>query len=803
MTKSKIPVFIPDRISALSEMRNLLIIFATSLSLVGGLELLPADELGVINAGAPPFNADPTGTKDATAALQAAIDEGGRTNKTVYIPLGTYRITDTLNCTQPDDGGSWFPPLRVPDHVIVGESSPEGSRPTLWLPSATPGFTNATNGKFVVFFWHASLTGHFNEPMDNINQVLQGIDVRIDPGNPGAVGIRHQGAQGSSIQDVTVWAHDALVGILGAAGGGGAHINVKVVGGRFGMDLRLAQPAPTVVGVTLINQSCTALVYHGRGPLTLVGVHIEQSAQLALPGSPGVVCGGTDKSLFTGSCSLPVVPHPGWEGIPTVGGSLSLVDVSILRTGLQPKTPVFEMPAISFNRSVYARNTFIRGFTTVALGTVRWPETGNSIVSAPANNSWFRIDEMAIAVIPPRLEINSTKYQFLSPAYIDNQRMNVAKPWLSLQLQTQSPPSNLVTQHIWNEATFPSFQSPSAVNARTICGAVGDGVTDDWQALQKCVDEHDLVVLPKGFYRISRTLLLSRPNGALVGVGRTASVLMPTSSGFGSMPLLSILGENTTLFQFSYVTFWHQPDAWLLEWNGAGGMWRQSHGYRMCDLLAWQASTGEWKRSCAGYPSNLVKLSARPMTIITGGGRFYCFFVETFNGQAPQFRHILVNHSTSGLYMYQVDPQHTFGEAEMEIVDSNNVKLFGMQSEGNFCILWVRRSSDILYTGFGGFGAAFPLNHTWTPGEPAYQPGYSTCTPSLFRVENSSDVTLANLWGDFRVDNKSFAGCCGRGVDPRWWSMTLWTSLDTDRGTHCKGIGNTSLPLDRPVVMKI
>ena len=76
--------------------------------------------------------------------------------------------------------------------------------------------------------------------MNNINQIVQGIDISIGSGNYGAIGIRHRGAQGSAIEDVTVWAGDASVGIVRAAGGGGAHTNVRVVGGRFGLDLRLA-----------------------------------------------------------------------------------------------------------------------------------------------------------------------------------------------------------------------------------------------------------------------------------------------------------------------------------------------------------------------------------------------------------------------------------------------------------------------------------------------------------------------------------------------------------------------------------
>ena len=51
---------------------------------------------GVISVTDAPWRADPSGVRDATAALQAAIDEGARTRHTVFIPPGRYRVTVTL-----------------------------------------------------------------------------------------------------------------------------------------------------------------------------------------------------------------------------------------------------------------------------------------------------------------------------------------------------------------------------------------------------------------------------------------------------------------------------------------------------------------------------------------------------------------------------------------------------------------------------------------------------------------------------------------------------------------------------------
>ena len=49
---------------------------------------------------------------------------------------------------------------------------------------------------------------------------------------------------------------------------------MTVVGGRYGLDLRQAQPASTITGVRLANQSCSAVIFEGFETLTAVGVEV-------------------------------------------------------------------------------------------------------------------------------------------------------------------------------------------------------------------------------------------------------------------------------------------------------------------------------------------------------------------------------------------------------------------------------------------------------------------------------------------------------------------------------------------------
>ena len=75
------------------------------------------------------------------------------------------------------------------------------------------------------------------------------------------------------------------------------------------------------------------------------------------------------------------------------------------------------------------------------------------------------------------------------------------------------------------------------VNLKTT-GAIGDGVTDDTRAIQKAIDEHRVIYVPEGSYRISETLKL-KPNTVLIGLHPMATNFVlaedaPAFGGFGN-----------------------------------------------------------------------------------------------------------------------------------------------------------------------------------------------------------------------------------------------------------------------------
>ena len=84
-----------------------------------------------------------------------------------------------------------------------------------------------------------------------MNQLFTGIDIKISDGNQDATGIYARGAQGVSVQDVTIYAGNGKVGLVGGAGSGGSHINVTVIGGDIGMYDTPPPPSPPLLFVLL------------------------------------------------------------------------------------------------------------------------------------------------------------------------------------------------------------------------------------------------------------------------------------------------------------------------------------------------------------------------------------------------------------------------------------------------------------------------------------------------------------------------------------------------------------------------
>jgi hypothetical protein len=714
--------------------------------------------MGFVDVTAAPFFADPSGKKDATNALQKAIVFARDHQMVCLLPSGRYRVSDTLSCIQ-------YRPMRrdgkrkgtrdYPCVLLGSRRSP--NRPRIVLAPRSPGFTNPEKPKYVVHFWSPGMGTEtpIDEPQPNIsmNQMFIGIDIEIGKGNPGAVAIRHRAAQGSGVQDCTIYANDGYCGLEGGAGSGGSHANVTVIGGRIGADLRQTQPAPTITGFTLINQTETALICSSRQALCAVGLIIESQTA-----GPVIVT----KKLWGAH-------H----------GQLCLIDSSI-----DMKAPG-NNTAIEAESSLYLNNVFIRGAKTL----IKQPD--KPVVSrassprfeggTPSTRDWVHIAEYAggVAQSYRARKYGNRTFVFPAPIFIDGKKLDV--PWLADMESNQEPPADLQSRHLWTDE-FPSWESPGAVSVKDEpFGAVGDGVADDTKAIQKAIDEHEIVFLPKGNYRVSRTIQL-RPNTKLIGLHRCYSWLVPLDRVGGDFhdpdnprPVVQTADDreaNTVVAFFGIRTLRDSQTAYCLNWqSGHNSIFRDTN-----IVFSFKAPAKGPARSLE--PGIASRLYNHPVVLIDGhgGGRWYNFHQESSRGHNINYRHLLINGTDEPLSMYQCNPEHARSDANLEIRGARNVTIYGIKGEYNQPIVWIRDSDNVRIFGYGGNAAAHK-DH------------------ALFVVERTPNFLLANLVDSPRmpqgIPDTFFAG---NGVDPRYWYML--------REITTTGESVLTPPLDRPVLYK-
>ena len=328
-----------------------------------------------------------------------------------------------------------------------------------------------------------------------MNQVIRGIDFEISPGNPGAVGLYFHGAQGGATQDVTVRSHGGFAGFGGGGGAGASHVNVRVEGGQFGLHFDQSEPCPVVAGVTLLNQTKSAIYYKGQQTLVVAGAHIELA-----PGAsgPAIVPAG------------PAYP-------------ITLVDATITCGGGGTTEP------FGLTSSLYLQNVFLgpdcnsTALIPAASISVDPPAPSSPDPGPMTHPSWLRVAELAVGVDIPRWHGTTMAMDLIYRNGVRTPRASVRDAATVTNHRSLPDPSSLVAKHTWREAEFAALET--AVDAVAICGVRGDGVTDDSAALQACVNQHRSVLLPKGRFRLSKTLELH--NGTtLLGLSQTLSVLM-------------------------------------------------------------------------------------------------------------------------------------------------------------------------------------------------------------------------------------------------------------------------------------
>jgi hypothetical protein len=212
------------------------------------------------------FSVRGDGIADDSDALQQAINQVQERNNQgiLFIPAGRYRLSKTIYI---------WPGIR-----LIGFGA---TRPVFVLGAHTAGFQHGP--AYMIFFAgsrpgavrpanSAKASGLIAEPPDanpgTFYSAISNIDIEIQPGNPGAIGVRAHYAQHSFLAHMDFRIGSGLAGIHD---GGNVAQDVHFYGGQYGIWTR--KPSPgwqfTVIDATFEGQREAAIREHEAG-LTLI-----------------------------------------------------------------------------------------------------------------------------------------------------------------------------------------------------------------------------------------------------------------------------------------------------------------------------------------------------------------------------------------------------------------------------------------------------------------------------------------------------------------------------------------------------
>jgi hypothetical protein len=201
----------------------------------GLVEFPPA--AAMIDVTKPPYSAKGDGIADDTQALQKAIAENERKSRTLYLPKGTYLVSDKL---------SWY------NELTLQGAGREFT--TIRLKDNAPGYGNAVEPKAVIF------AGDDNTSFGNS---IFDLSVDTGSGNPGAIAIDFVASNQGAVENVVMRTRDGA-GVTGLSmtrryPGPLLVKNVKIEGYNYGIDVADRQYSVTLQHVALQNQKVAGI----------------------------------------------------------------------------------------------------------------------------------------------------------------------------------------------------------------------------------------------------------------------------------------------------------------------------------------------------------------------------------------------------------------------------------------------------------------------------------------------------------------------------------------------------------------
>ena len=213
--------------------------------------VFPSDA-GVINVKDAPYNAKGDGVTDDTAAIGQALGAYPNKNKIIYLPNGTYLVSDQLQWAAGSGGQSQ---KRT---ILQGQNT---GKTVIKLKNSAPGFTNPLFPKAVIWTGKA--------PAQRFRNAIRNLTVDTGTGNAGAIAIQFIANNQGAIRNVTMRSQDGqgLVGLdMSYTNEIGPLLvkNVKVYGFNLGIKTANKVNSQTFEHITLQNQKEYGFANYGQ-----------------------------------------------------------------------------------------------------------------------------------------------------------------------------------------------------------------------------------------------------------------------------------------------------------------------------------------------------------------------------------------------------------------------------------------------------------------------------------------------------------------------------------------------------------
>jgi len=219
------------------------------------------EDAGVIDVTKEPYNARGDGRTDDTAALNKAIQAFPNGKVIVFLPKGTYLISDTLEWPKGRNGWEWK------DIKLRGENRAES---IIRLKDRCDGYQDPDKPKAMIW------TGP--PPEQRFHNAVENLTIDAGRRNPGATGLQFNASNTGRVVDVTIVGEaESAVGLdMAYCNQIGPLLvkNLRVTGFRIGIHTRHAIESQTFYRIELSDQGAWAWRNDGQ-VVSIQGLDVE------------------------------------------------------------------------------------------------------------------------------------------------------------------------------------------------------------------------------------------------------------------------------------------------------------------------------------------------------------------------------------------------------------------------------------------------------------------------------------------------------------------------------------------------